>query len=195
MDENAIVEQQQLANVTAPTTFTQAVDEAKISVIKEAATEDDKFVADFKESLKKATMKLAEVEGEKAELERQNIAYHQELLETQQQLNLQKQAEDEWHNKQKRREFHFSGVQAIMDFVGIKSAMNLALLYFLTVFLLPFFLFAKFWKGTIGALIAGAEDSDRPKAVRGFLYTLLGVVAVGIIALVAYLVLGWLNII
>jgi hypothetical protein len=195
MDENAIVEQQQLANVTAPTTFTQAVDEAKISVIKEAATEDEKFVADFKESLKKATMKLAEVEGEKAELEKQNIAYHQELLETQQQLNLQKQAEDEWHNKQKRREFHFSGVQAIMDFVGIKSAMNLALLYFLTAVLLPFFLASKLFKGTIGALIAGAEDSSRPKAVKGFLWTLLAIIVTSGTAIAIYLLLQFMKII
>jgi len=110
-------------------------------------------------------------------------------------LNEQKQAEDKWTNKQKQREFHYAGVRPIMEFVGIKTPMNIALLYFLTMFLLPFFLFAKLWKGTIGALIVGAEDSDRPKAVRGFLYTLLAVIAVGTIALVAYLVLGWLNII
>ena len=83
----------------------------------------------------------------------------------------------------------------LWNLVGIKTPMNIALLYFLTVFLLPFFLFAKFWKGTIGALIVGGKIPDRPKAVRGFLYTLLAGIAVGTIALVAYLVLGWLNII
>lgn len=184
-----------ISNVTAANTFTKAVDTAKLNVLQEASVNDKKFIDDFRDKLKEATLKLAEVEREKANLEKQNIEYHQELLETKQLLNEQKQAEDKWTNKQKQREFHFAGVRPIMEFVGIKTPMNIALLYFLTMFLLPFFLFAKLWKGTIGALIVGAEDSDRPKAVRGFLYTLLAVIAVGTIALVAYLVLGWLNII
>ena len=186
---------EQLSNVTAANSFTKAVDTAKINVLQEASANDKKFTDDFKDKLKEATLKLAEVEREKANLEKQNIEYHQELLNSEQLLNEQKQAEDKWISRQKQREFHYAGVRTIMEFVGIKQPMNIALLYFLTLFLLPFFLFAKLWKGTIGALIVGAEDSDRPKAVRGFLYTLLGVVAVGIIALVTYLALGWLNII
>lgn len=186
---------EQLSNVTAANSFTKAVDTAKLNVLQDASANDKKFTDDFKGKLKEATLKLAEVEREKANLEKQNIEYHQEILETQQLLNEQKQAEDKWTNKQKQREFHYAGVRPIMEFVGIKQPMNIVLLYSLTLFLLPFFLFAKFWKGTIGALIVGAEDSDRPKAVRGFLYTLLAIVAVGIIALVTYLALGWLNII
>ena len=186
---------EQLSNVTAANSFTKAVDTAKINVLQEASANDKKFTDDFKGKLKEATLKLAEVEREKANLEKQNVEYHQEILETKQLLNEQKQAEDKWTNKQKQREFHYAGVRPIMEFVGIKQPMNIALLYSLTLFLLPFFLFAKLWKGTIGALIVGAEDSDRPKAVRGFLYTLLAIVAVGIIALVTYLALGWLNII
>jgi hypothetical protein len=184
-----------VSNVTSGNSFTEAVDEAKINVLKDASVTDKKFNEDFKSKLKEATLKLAEVEREKANLEKQNIEYHQEILETKQLLNEQKQAEDKWTNKQRQREFHYAGVRPIMEFVGIKTPMNIALVYFLTIFLLPFFLFAKLWKGTIGALIVGAEDSDRPKAVRGFLYTLLAIVAVGIIALVTYLALGWLNII
>ena len=191
----SVEQSEQLSNVTAANTFTQAVDTAKINVLQEASVNDKKFTDDFKGKLKEATLKLAEVEREKAILEKQNIEYHQEILETQQLLNEQKQAEDKWTNKQKQREFHFAGVRPIMEFVGIKQPMNIVLLYALTMFLLPFFLFAKLWKGTIGALIVGAEDSDRPKAVRGFLYTLLAIVAVGIIALVTYLALGWLNVI
>ena len=184
-----------LSNVTAANSFTKAVDVAKINILQEASANDKKFTDDFRDKLKEATLKLAEVEREKANLEKQNIEYHQELLNSEQLLNEQKQNEDKWTNKQRQREFHYAGVRPIMEFVGIKLPMNIVLLYALTLFLLPFFLFAKLWKGTIGALIIGAEDSDRPKAVRGFLYTLLAIVAVGIIALVTYLALGWLNII
>ena len=184
-----------LSNVTAANSFTNAVDDAKINVLQEASANDKKFTDDFKDKLKEATLKLAEVEREKANLEKQNVEYHQEILETKQLLNEQKQAEDKWTRKQKQREFHYAGVRPILEFVGIKLPMSIVLLYSLTLLLLPFFLFAKLWKGTIGALIVGAEDSDRPKSVRGFLYTLLAIVAVGMIALAAYLALGWINII
>jgi len=168
---------EQLSNVTAANSFTQAVDTAKINVLQDASANDKKFTDDFKDKLKEATLKLAEVEREKANLEKQNVEYHQEILETKQLLNEQKQAEDKWNNRQKSREYHYNGVKPIMEFVGIKSAMNVAILYFLTAILIWFFLFAKLWKGTVGALIAGASDSDRPKAVKGFLWTMIGIVA------------------
>jgi len=44
-------------------------------------------------------------------------------------------------------------------------------------------------------LIAGASDGDRPKMVRGFLWTMLGLAVVGIIAGVIFLFLKWQNII
>lgn len=184
-----------LSNVTEATAFTKAIDEAKIRVVEEASTNDANFVKDFEKKLKDATLELAAVEEEKARLEKQNIEYHQELLSTQQALNEHTQAENLWENRQKRREYHYNGVKPIMEFVGIKEPMNLPLLYALTFVLLPFFLLAKLFKGTVGALIAGAEDSDRPKAVKGFLWTLIAVIAVGVVGLITVLVLRWLNII
>lgn len=185
----------QLHSVNKSTAFTEAVDTAKINVLNEAVATDNKFVDDFKRQLKDATLKLAEVEQQRATLEKQNIEYHSELLETQQKLNEQQQSEDKWNNRQKSREYHYNGVKPIMEFVGIKSAMNVAILYFLTAILIWFFLFAKLWKGTVGALISGASDSDRPKAVKGFLWTMIGIVALAAIAVGVYLTLQWLDII
>lgn len=184
-----------LSNVTEATDFTKAIDAAKIRVVEDASANDANFVKDFEKKLKDATLELAAVEEEKARLEKQNIEYHQELLRTNQELNEHIQAENLWENRQKRREYHYNGVKPIMEFVGIKEPMNLFLLYALTSILVWFFLFAKLFKGTIGALIAGAEDSDRPKAVKGFLWTLIGVIAVGVVGLLTVLVLRWLNII
>ena len=166
-----------VSNITTETEFSQAVEAAKIETIKEASVSNKDFIEKFQDNVIKAAEKLAEVEREKAELEKQNIEYHQELLNSEQLLNEQKQAEDKWNNRQKSREYHYNGVKPIMEFVGIKSAMNVAILYFLTAILIWFFLFAKLWKGTVGALIAGASDSDRPKAVKGFLWTMIGIVA------------------
>lgn len=193
--EEKSAHQQVLSHVTERTDFTKAIDAAKIRVVEDASVNDEHFVKDFEKKLKDATLKLAEVEEEKARLEEQNIKYHQELLKTEQELNEHTQAENLWENRQKKREYHYSGLKPIMLFVGIKDPMNIPLMYFLGTVLLPFYLIAKLFKGTIGNLIAGAEDSDRPRAVRGFLWTLLGLIAVGAVGLITVLVLRWLNII
>lgn len=184
-----------ISNVTEHTEFSKVVDQAKINIVNEAAATDEKFINQVKEELKSATIKLAEVEKSKAQLEQQNIDYHSELLKTKQELNEHLQAENKWTNREKRRQYHFNGVLPIMSFVGIKTPMNLAFLYLLTVIILPFFLLSKLWRGTVGALIAGAEDADRSKAVKGFIWTLLGILALALTFLVIYLMLGWLGII
>lgn len=183
-----------IANVTKPTEFSKEVDKAKISVLHEAST-DEQFVGDFKKKLKDATMKLAEVEQEKASLEKQNINYQQELLEKEQELNAQRKAENFWENRKKRREYHFDGVRPLMEFVGIKSAMNLVLLYILTFVLTPFFLLSKLWNATIGAVISGAGDANRPKAMKGFLWTIIAIFTLSAFAAAGYLFLKWQGLI
>lgn len=182
-------------NVTSETDFSKAVDKAKIDVMKEAWVNDTKFTNDFKEQLKKATIKSAELETEKQDLEKQNIVFQNELLETKKKLNEYTQSKDSWESKQKSRQFHYDGVSPIMEFVNIKKPMNLVILYFLVLILIIPFLLSKLFKGTIGNMISGAEDSNRPKAVKGFLLTMLGVIFVMAITLVTYLALLWLNII
>lgn len=172
-----------VANVTQATDFTKAVDQAKIQAVQEAAASDEKFVKDFTEELKQATLKAAQVEQEKQALEKQNVQYHQELLETQQKLNEKEQQISEWDKKQKRRQYHYDGVRPIMEFVGIETPMNLFFLYFLTIFLIWFYLLNKLYRGTLGALIAGAGDEDRPKTVKGFLWTMVAFVVTGLVAL------------
>ena len=180
-------------NVTEATEFTRTLDEAKIHTVKEAAATDEKFVKDFTENVKQSALTSAQVEQEKQELEKQNVQYAREKLATQQKQNAKEQQVNEWDRKRQRRQFHYDGVKPIMEFVGIKTPMNLPILYFLTTVLLPFYLIAKWFKGTIGALIAGAEDSDRPKAVKGLLWTLLALLALSALALSILAVLQWLG--
>ena len=184
-----------ISDVTEKNAFTEAIDKAKIQTVVKASVEDKKFEKEFTDKILDASLKLAEVEKEKAELEKQNIKYHQELLETQQELNEQLQKVNIWSNREKRREYHFNGAKPIMSFVGITEPMNLAILYILTIILIPFYLINKLVSGTVGVLIAGASDSNRPKAVKGFLFTLLAIVCTGVVALATFFILKWLNII
>lgn len=186
---------QKIQDVVEKSAFSEAIDSAKIRVVEDASVNDKNFNKNFTDKLLDASLKLAEVEKEKAELEKQNIEYHQELLSTQQKLNEQLQDENAWINKEKRREYHFNGVKAILTFVGITEPMNLVVLYFLTAILVPFYLLNKLIAGTFGTLVAGASDSNRPKAVKGFLFTLLAVACTCILAIMVYLGLGWLKII
>lgn len=175
--------------------FAKRMDDVKVQVLENASNEDEKFVKTVKENLKDAAVKHTEVEQKKAEFVKQKVQYEQEKLETKQKENVHQQQEDKWANRQKRRQYHYDGVKPIMQFVGIETPMNLLLLYFLTLVLVWFFLISKLLKGTIGALIAGASDADRPKAVKGFLWTLLAIFTVIIIAMAVYLFLRWQGII
>lgn len=176
----------QLDRVTRATEFSKTLDKSNINILQDAAVTDQKFIDDLKREIKEAALKNAQNEKEKQELEKQNTEYARELLETQQQLNKLQQVQDKWDNKEKRRQFHYNGVKPIMQFVGIENPMNLILLYFLTVILTPFYLINKFFRGTIGAIVFGAEDTNRSKAMKGFLWTLLGLIVLTIFAFSIY---------
>jgi len=115
-------------------------------------------------------------------------------LETKQLLNKQKQEEDKWSNKTKSRDFHYSGVKDILEFVGIKNSMNIFFLYvFVAVLIIPFFI-TRFIKGTFGALIVGGNNGvDRPAGVKAFLYTLFAIICIITVAVGCYLLINWLH--
>lgn len=182
---------QQVQNVTAPTEFTKKIDQTKVAVVEDAAAHDSTFVKKFTDELTKASLELAEVERRKAELEQQNVAYAKELLETQQKLNVHVQNENQWTNREKCREYHYNGVKPIMEFVGIKAPMNLFILYLLVIILMIPYLLSKLWRGTIGALIVGANDENRSKTAKGFIWTVLAVFTLLVLVCLVYLFLKW----
>lgn len=175
--------------------FTDRMDDVKLKILQDASASDEKFVKTIKDNVKEAAVVNTEVEREREAFAKQSVQYEREKLSTKQQKNTIEATEDKWANREKRREFHYNGVKPIMEFVGISKPMNLALLYFLSFILVWFFLLSKLWRGTIGALIAGAEDANRPKTVKGFLWTLLGLVSLGVLAALVYLFLKWQGII
>ena len=181
--------------VPSGNSFTDRMDDVKLKILQDASASDEKFVKTIKDNVKEAAVVNTEVEREREAFAKQSVQYEREKLSTKQQKNTIEATEDKWANREKRREFHYNGVKPIMEFVGISKPMNLALLYFLSFILVWFFLLSKLWRGTIGALIAGAEDANRPKTVKGFLWTLLGLVALGVLAALVYLFLKWQGII
>ena len=171
------------------TNFSKAVDDVKENVLQTASENDNKFVETIKENVKAAATKLTEVEKDKASYQQQQVQYESEKLETKQKKNKQEQNEDYWTNKSKRRQFHYDGVKPIMKFVKIDDPMNLFCLYFLTFVLIIPFLIGKLIRGTFGALVAGASDSNRGKTARGFLWTITCVFATLILICLVYLFL------
>ena len=59
--------------------------------------------------------------------------------------------------------------------------MNEVVLYLITVLIFPIFFLDKMFKGTIGALLFGACDGNRPKQMRGFMWTMLGILMVVVV--------------
>lgn len=177
------------------TQFSKTVDDAKIKVLQEAALNDKKFIDDFEKQLKDATLKLAQVEQEKAEAEKarvelvkKNVEYEKELTETRRKLNEFQQMEDKWANKQKAREYHYNGVKNVMMCMGITEPMCIPLLYLLFPIALIFFLIKSIVTATFGNLLCGAVDKDRPKAMKGFLWTILALFTAAVLVAVIWLI-------
>lgn len=163
------------------TNFSKKMDDVKQTILAEASISDDKFITTVKENLKEAAITATEVEQEKQKFEKQQVNAEQEKLERVQKQNEHGINEDKWSNRQKRRQYHYDGVKPIMEFIGISSPMNEIILYVITILIFPIFFLDKILKGTIGAMLFGACDGNRPKQMRGFIWTMLGVLMVVVI--------------
>lgn len=179
----------------AESKFVTVIDKIKRDIINDAQKNNPNFVQNVTNKVQNVIVKNLEVEEKLADFEKQKIELSGEKVDTAKQQNALTANENIWTNKEKCREYHYNGVKPIMKFVDIDEALNLPLLYFLTVVLFPFFLFAKFIKGTFGALLTGASDNSRSKAVKGFLWTILAIVILLIILAIIYLFLKWQGLI
>ena len=178
----------QISNVTQATEFTNAIDTAKIETIKRASAEDDKFNEDFKAELKQAVLKSAQLEKEKQELEKKNIELQQNYIKTKNELETQTQSVNKWENKQKARQYHYDGLKDIMLFLHINNPMCIPLMYIFAILASPIYLVWTLILAPLGTLIAGTKDQERPKLVKGAIYTILCVALVAIIVLLFYAV-------
>jgi restriction endonuclease S subunit len=193
IESKLMIPKQAVAPVLERDSFQESLDSAKLQILDNAQQHDSDFVHKIQEELKQAALKSAQLEKEKQELEKQAIEYRQELLETQQLKNKQVQDSDYWKNRQERRQYHYDGVKDLMLFINVKQPMNLIFLYVLTILVMPFYLVHKFIKGTLGAIISGADSADRSKAVKAFLWTLLAVFFVCALTLMGYLTYKWIG--
>ena len=178
----------QISNVTQATAFTNAIDTAKIETIKRASAEDDKFNEDFKAELKQAVLKSAQLEKEKQELEKKNIELQQNYIKTKNELETQTQSVNKWENKQKARQYHYDGLKDIMLFLHINNPMCIPLMYIFAILASPIYLVWTLILAPLGTLIAGTKDQERPKLVKGAIYTILCVALVAVIVLIFYTV-------
>lgn len=177
-----------ISNLTQATAFTNAIDTAKIDTIKRASAEDDKFNEDFKAELKQAVLKSAQLEKEKQELEKKNIELQQNYIKTKNELETQTQSVNKWENKQKARQYHYDGLKDIMLFLHINNPMCIPLMYIFAILASPIYLVWTLILAPLGTLIAGTKDQERPKLVKGAIYTILCVALVAIIVLLFYAV-------
>lgn len=155
--------------------FENKMEDVKLNVLKQASTEDNKFVNTIKENLKEAAIKNTEVEQNKADLKNEQVKSEKKKVEKEQKQTEHEIAENKWNNREKWREFVYNGVKPIMKFVGIDDPMSIILTVIYTIILFIPFLVAKLWNGTVGALIHGACDKDRSKTMKGFIWTILGI--------------------
>lgn len=179
----------EISNITKETEFSKVLDTAKIEIIKSASVEDEKFVDSLKNEIKLAGLKSAQLEKGKQELEISNIALEQNFLKTKDELEQQKQKENKWTNKQKAREYHYNGLKDIMQFVHINNPMCIPLMYIFALLVSPIYLVWTLVLCPIGTLIGGTKDNNRPKIVKGAIYTILCVALVVAVIFAGYAVM------
>lgn len=176
-----------IQNLTKETEFTKAVEDAKISTVARASAEDNKFNEDFKQELKEAVLKSAQLEREKQELEKKNIELQQQYIQTKKEKEEQTQSENKWDNMRARRQYHYDGLKDIMDFLHIDHPMCVWLMYLFAIIASPIYLLKVLILSPLATLIGGTRAGDRPKLVKGAIYTILCVFLVAIIVVVVYL--------
>ena len=193
LDKRAEMSQQkEIANITKATVFSEKMDEAKINIITEASAEDPKFIEALKNEIKEAGLKSAQLEKEKQELEIQNIALQQNYIQTKNELESQKQKENKWENKQKARQYHYDGLKDIMEFIHINNPMWLPLMYILAIIISPIYIAWTVFLCPFGTLIAGTKDNNRPKLVKGAIYTILLIALIAVVFFGGYAVMHYL---
>lgn len=176
------------------TDFARKMDDVKQNVLQAAEQNDNDFKKKIVENVKKAAVTLTEVEKDKAEYVRQQVGYESTKLDTKSQQELFQQDDDKWNNRRAKRQYHYDGVKALMEFMNIKDPMNLLFLYFFAFIAIIPFIIHKIWLMTIGALLSGAQDENRPKAAKGFIWTILAVFTLIALFVLVYLFLQWQGI-
>lgn len=176
------------------TDFSKKMDEVKQNVLEDASEKDVDFQKKVKENVKQAAVKLTEVEKKKADYTEKQVEYESLKLQTKEQQEEHQQAEDIWDNRCKRRQYHYDGVKDLMEFMNIKSPMNLFFLYFFAIIGIVPFILQKLWDMTFGALLVGAQNKDRTKTAKAFIWTVIAVFAAAALFVLVYLFLLWRGI-
>lgn len=169
--------EERLHNVTEETEFSKKIQEGMVNIVKEAYVSDEDFKSGIQEKAKTSAQEYANLEKDKAELERQNLQYASELLQTQQELNKFKQDDHRWDNLRSKRQVFYDGVKPILKWIGIEEPMNIGLMIFITVVMIIPFIIGK----PLEALILGANPNDRVKQSKAWLWTLLALVCTGVV--------------
>ena len=151
---------------------------------------DNDKLKEFQDTAAEALIKTIKAEERKQEQEVQKAETGIKKEKHRQKADKWENIERKWENRERWRNYCYNGVKPIMMFVNIQEPMNIPLLYLLTLILLPVYLIAKLIKGTVGTLLSGVND-ERPKAVKGFCLTLLGLLVFVVAAIAVVFLLKW----
>lgn len=100
--------------------------------------------------------------------------------------------ENKWEELKKKRQHHYEGVKPIMMCADIKEPLNLVLLYFLTIFLVWYFLAEKFIQSSIIPLIKIVEDRSKIRPIRIFAWAILIAITLIVVFAIIFLFTKWL---
>lgn len=153
------------------------------------ATSNDKdFVGELSNKNKDVLKASIDLEREKVEAEKQRILLEQEKIAKEKEENLNERLKGKFGAKLDAQEYHFKSLKPILETVGVKSPMNVILMWIIAVacFIIPIYPLKLLFCATFGNLLAGASSENRKGFAKGCMWTAIAILGISLTALLVF---------
>ena len=167
--------------------YVQVVEDAKKANLMSTAN-DKNFVDELSERNKDVLKASIELEKERVEKVRQEMALEQEKINNEKEKALNERLKDKYGAKLDAQEYYYKSLQNVLETFGIKKPMNIWVMWFIFFFawitlIYPIKLLINV---TFVNLIAGATSENRKGFAKGCIWTAVAILGLAIASLVIF---------
>lgn len=154
-----------------------------------ATSKDKDFVGELSEKNKDVLKASIDLEREKVEKEKQRILLEQEKIAKEKEENLNERLKGRFGSKLDAQEYHYKSLKPILETVGMKTPMNVILMWLIAVFVtivIPIYPIKLLVCATFGSLLAGASAENRKGFAKGCMWTAIAILGIALTALIVF---------
>lgn len=154
-----------------------------------ATSKDKDFVGELSDKNKDVLKASIDLEREKVEAEKQKILLEQEKIAKEKEENLNERLKGRFGSKLDAQEYHYKSLKPILETVGMKTPMNVILMWIIAVFVtivIPIYPVKLLFCATFGNLLAGASAENRKGFAKGCMWTAIAILGISLTALLIF---------